>query len=72
VEPHQRFIDQIGTERRQHAFTVSSPQEQIMTYDPDPSPDAAAIDDAARPEQPPMDDDAGLAEDEAETLGDFA
>ncbi len=59
-----------------------------MMHDPDPvaappvappvdpladrSPDGAAIDDVARPEQPPMDDDAGLAEDEAETLGDFA
>lgn len=57
-----------------------------MTHDPDPlfdpladpSPDTAATDDVARPEQPPMDDDAGLvedeglADDEAETLGDFA
>ena len=46
-----------------------------MIHDPDPMPAPATVpDDVARPEQPPMDDDAaGIEEeDEAAKLGDFA
>lgn len=71
----QRTGRWIAPDRCQPALIGSIVGRRIMTTEPDPLPtdtDADTPDLMARPEQPPMDDDAAGTEGEAAKLGDFA